>query len=292
MLDLVLQQLTNGVANGMSYALLALGLTLIFGVLHVINFAHGEMFMLGGGIAVLASQLLGVPYLLTIPVAAVGTGAAAWLIDKAAVGPLLDSKDGSTNVLLSTFAVSLLLLHGSLAAVGPAPRRLDGIPGTLELGGVAITWQRVAVVVLGIVLLLGVDATLRKTSLGKRIRAVSQSAFAARAVGIPVEQVRTVTFMGAGALAGIAGALMAPITLFTAHMGQHAVINAFVIVVLGGMGNPWGAVLCGVLLGVAEALLSIYLSAELSSAVIYTVLLAALLVRPQGIFTRAAGARY
>lgn len=291
MLDLLLQQISNGIAAGMSYALLALGLTLIFGVLHIINFAHGEFYMLGGGVAVVTGQWLGLPYLVAFPAAAVFVGAVAWLVEKLAVKPMLDKRDGDTNVLLSTFAVSLLFIHGVLGAVGPAPMRVDGFPGTLELGPVALTWQRVAIIGSGIVLLLVVDLLLRRSVLGKRIRAVSQSAFAARAVGIPVDQVRTVTFVGAGALAGLAGVLLAPVILFTPHMGQHAIINAFVIVVLGGMGNPWGAVLCGIGLGVAESVLSIRVPAELASAAIYAILLVVLLVRPQGLFTRATANR-
>jgi len=291
MFDLVLQQLSNGVAVGMSYALLALGLTLIFGVLHVINFAHGEFYMLGGGAAVLVGSVLGAPYFAAVLAAGLGVAVVAWGVNRVAVQPVIDSKRGLTTVLLTTFAVSVLLQHSVLGAIGPAPLQVEGVQGTLDLGPVTLTWQRVLIIGVGVCFVLGVDWVLRSTLLGKQIRAVSQSSFAARAVGIPVDAVRTITFIGAGALAGAAGALLAPVVLFTPSMGQHAVINAFVIVVLGGMGNPRGAVLCALLLGILEALFSIVMSHEMGSAAIYAILLVALLFRPQGLFSKTQTGR-
>ena len=120
--------------------------------------------------------------------------------------------------------------------------------------------------------------------LGKRVRAIAQSAYAARVVGIDVARVRTATFVGAAALASAAGALVAPITLFTPTMAQHVIVNAFVVVVLGGMGSAAGAVVCGLALGVLEALASIVLPQELGTALVYGLLLATLLARPQGLF--------
>ena len=286
MLDLILQQLTNGLALGMSYALVALGLTMVFGVLHIINFAHGEFYMLGAAGAVLLPLKGGLPYGAAVPVAVTGVALVAWIVDRVTVRPVLDNRDGATTVLLTTFAVSLLLEHGVLGTLGPAPVRVEGLDGTLSIGPVALTLQRVLVIGVGIVLLVALELVLRRTVLGKRIRAVAQSPFASRVVGIPIDSVRTVTFVGAAALAGLAGCLLAPIVLFTPVMGQHVIISAFVIVVVGGMGNVAGAVVCGIVLGVLEALASIVMPQEIGSAVIYALLLVMLLVRPQGLFAR------
>lgn len=286
-MELAAQQIVNGLSAGMAYALVALGLTLIFGVLHVINFAHGEFYMLGAAGAVLLTLKGGLPYGPAVALAVLGVAILAWVVDRLTVRPVLDNKDGATTVLLTTFAVSLLLEHGVLGTLGPSPVRVEGLDGTLSIGPVALTYQRVLVIGAGLALLVGLELVLRRTVLGKRIRAVAQSPFASRVVGIPIDSVRTITFVGAAALAGLAGCLLAPIVLFTPVMGQHVIISAFVIVVVGGMGNVAGAVICGILLGVLEALASIVMPQEVGSAVIYALLLVMLLVRPQGLFARA-----
>jgi len=288
MTDLLLQQAVNGLTQGMSYALVALGLTMIFGVLHVINFSHGELYMLGGLVTVVATSMLGLPFAVAVIVAVVAVVAVAAVVDLVAVKPVLPKKDGPSTVLLTTFAVSLLLHQGVLAAWGPNPARVDGITGSVALGPVVVTGSRLLVLAAGVAILLAIEYALRRTGLGRRIRAVAQSEYAAHVVGIDVARVRTLTFLGAAAIAGIAGALMVPVSLFTPSMGQHAIITAFVVVVVGGMGNPTGAVVCGLVLGVLEAIASTVMPQELGTAAIYALLLVSLLVRPNGLFSRAA----
>jgi branched-chain amino acid transport system permease protein len=288
MLDLLLQQAVNGITQGMAYALIALGLTMIFGVLHVINFAHGELFMLGGLVAVLATAVLGLPYVAGVGAALVVVALLAVLVDVLAVRPLLDTSDGPSTVLLSTFAVSLLLYQGVLTAWGPNPERVEGLSGVLSLGPVSVTYQRLLVLAAGVVLLGLIELVMRRTLVGKQIRAVAQSAYAARVVGIDVAKVRSLTFFGAAALAGVTGALVAPISLFSPAMGQHAIINAFVVVVIGGMGSATGAVICGLALGILEAMLSVVIPQEIGAAIIYALLLVALFVRPEGLFGKVA----
>ncbi|CAO3428045.1 branched-chain amino acid ABC transporter permease [Azospirillum endophyticum] len=286
MFELLLQQTANGLALGMAYALVALGLTLIFGVLHVINFVHGDLYMVGGLVTTLVTGALGGPYLAALPAAIVIVALLAWLIDRAAVRPILDKPDGASIALLSTFAISLLLHQGVLASWGTQPARVDGVPGVQVFGPVAVTNQRLLLLGSGLLLLLGLELALRCTHFGKTLRAVAQNPFAARVVGIDVQRVRSVTYVGAAALAGLAGALLTPIVLFAPSMGQHIVISAFVIVVVGGMGNISGAVTCGLGLGVLEALLSTVMPQEIGSTAIYALLLVTLLIRPQGLFAR------
>ncbi len=288
MLDLLLQQAVNGLTQGMAYALVALGLTMIFGVLHVINFAQGELYMLGGLVAVVATSMLGLPYAAAIPLAIVAVVAVAAVVDLVAVRPVLPQKDGPSTVLLSTFALSLLIHQGVLTAWGPNPARVEGIVGSVSLGPVVVTGDRLLVLAAGIVILLAIEFALRRTGLGRRVRAVAQSEFAARVVGIDVARVRTLTFLGAAAVSAVAGALMAPVSLFTPSMGQHTIITAFVVVVIGGMGNATGAVVCGLALGVLEALASTFMPQDLGTAAIYALLLVSLLVRPTGLFGKPA----
>ncbi len=282
---LILQQIVNGLAQGMAYALVALGLTMIFGVLHVINFAQGELYMLGGLVAMLATTYLGIPYVGAVPLAVVSVVGVAAVVDFIAVKPVLVDRDGPSTALLSTFAASLLIQQAVLTTWGPNPASVEGLDGSLSLGPIVVTNHRLLVLATGVALLLLLEYALRRSSLGKKVRAVAQSEYAASVVGVNVPFVRTATFLGAAAVAGVAGALIAPISLFTPAMGQHAIITAFVIVVVGGMGNATGAVVCGLLLGVMEALASIFMSEEIGAAAIYALLLVSLLVRPKGLFS-------
>jgi len=287
-MELIAQQIVNGLSAGMAYALVALGLTLIFGVLHVINFAHGEFYMLGGLAAVLGVQHLGLPYIATLVIVPLVLAVVGMLIERASVGPLLPRPDGLSDALLSTYAVSLLLADVVLALRGPAPERIDGIDGALQIGGVVIGHQRLFVFVLGLVLIGVLDFTLRRTRFGKQMRAVAQNRFAAQVVGIDVKAMGMRTFMLGAALAGLAGALLVPISQFTPLMGHNVVIKAFVVVVVGGMGSVAGAVVCGLGLGVVEALLGLALPEGFTTALVYSLLLVTLMVRPQGLFGKVA----
>jgi len=286
MTDLLLQQLVNGLSIGMGYALVALGLTLIFGVLHILNFAHGELFMVGGLVTVVLANLLGWPYLATIPAAGLGVAALAWLVDQVAVRPLAGTPDGPSTALLTTFAAGLLIQQAVLASWGAQPSRVDGLQGVLRLGPVMLTVQRAFVFGAGLALLAGVELVLRHTRFGQSLRALSQNGFAAQVVGIDVRRARSLTYVVAAALAGVTGALLTPVILFSRDMGASMIINAFVIVVVGGMGNAAGAAACGLLLGVCEALLSSFVPQEIGTALIYSLLLLTLLIRPHGLFAR------
>ena len=268
----------------MAYALVALGLTLIFGVLHVINFAHGEFYLVGALGLVIFSDVLGVPYVFALLGGTLGAAALGWVVDRVAVrGPLNERGDYST-VLLSTYAVSLLIFQSVIWFWGTSPRRIDGVVGAVEIGFITITYNRAVVLMAGILLLAAIEWVVRTRAFGRELRAVAQDAFAAKVVGIDVKAIRSNTFIMSTAIAGFAGALLTPITLFSPLMGQAVLIKAFVVVVIGGMGNISGAVICGLLLGVMEALLGRLLTPGLALALIYALLLVALLVRPQGIF--------
>lgn len=286
-MGLLAQQFVNGLSLGMGYVFVALGLTLIFGILGVINFSHGELYMLGGLFAVLGAQHLELPYAAAVVFASLLVGAVAWGVDQVAVRPLMDRKDGHSTVLLSTFAVSLLLYHGVLFQWGPAPKRLQGLEGITSIGPVTISHQRLLVLGAGLLLLILLEWMLKRTHWGREMRAVAQNTFAARVVGINVAAVGTSTYVLAGVLAGLAGALITPIALFTPLMGQHVIIKAFVVVVIGGMGSITGAVVCGLSLGLLEAIVGSYISSGLVLALIYSLMIVALLLRPHGLFGSA-----
>lgn len=285
MWEIWVQQLFNGLSAGMAYALVALGLTLIFGVLHVINFAHGEFYLMGGLGLVVIVQATGIPYPVAVLGAVIVAAAVSWIVDRVVVRDVVDRPGGFSTVLLATYAVSLLVSQAVFFTWGSAPQRVDGIPGILEIGGVTITYQRLVVVFAGMAVLVVLDLVLRRSALGRETRAVAQDAFAARVVGIDVRRVRTVTFVISGAIAGLAGALLTPISLFSPHMGEAVLIKAFVVVVIGGMGNVGGAVVAGVSLGLLEAILGRFIAPGFALALIYSLLVAVLLVRPNGLLS-------
>jgi branched-chain amino acid transport system permease protein len=286
-MDLLLQQIVNGLSVGMGYALVALGLTLVFGVMHVVNFAHGEFYMLGGLAACMATGTLSLSYWVALPLTALVGGLAGWLVDRLAVRGVLDRKGGDGNVMLTTFAASLIIFELVLGTVGTQPTRVPGLEGGVDIGPVYISLQRLLIFGVGVVLLVVLHAIVQRSSVGRQMRAVAQDAFAAHVVGINVQATGTATFVLAAMLAAIAGGVLVPVANFTPFMGSNMIIKAFVVVIIGGMGSISGAVLCGLLLGVLEAVGSIYLQQGIALILIYSLILVGLLVRPQGLFGRA-----
>lgn len=283
MFEVIVQQLINGLSTGFGYALIALGLTLAFGVLHVINFGHGEVVMLGALTVVLAHTHLGLPYLAALPLAALVGGLVGWVFDALAVRPLLTRPGGRTDVLLTTFAVGVLFYQVVLSVWGPAPARVDGIAGRIEIAGIGLTWQRLFIMLTSIVVLFALERLARRTRFGVEMRALAQNEHAARVVGIDVRAVGTRTFLLAAAIAGFGGALLAPITSYAPTLGQAVLIKAFVIVVLGGLGSTTGAVICALGVGVLEAMLGLVVEESVAAGSIYGLMLLTLLLRPQGL---------
>lgn len=286
-MDLLLQQIVNGLSVGMSYALVALGLTMIFGVLHVINFAHGEFYMLGGLAAMVVTSKWNLPYGYALGICVLVGAAAGFLVDRLTVRGVLEKKGGQGNVMLTTFAASLITFDLVLATVGSQPVRVPAVEGAIEVGPVVVTNQRLLLLGVGVALMLLLQAAMRFTKLGRNMRAVAQDDFAARVVGINVAATGTATFVLAAILAALAGAVLVPISNFTPAMGGNVIIKAFVVVIVGGMGSIGGAVTCGLLLGVLEAIGSIYVPQGIALILVYSLILVGLLVRPQGLFGRA-----
>lgn len=283
MAEVLVQQLLNGLSIGFGYALIALGLTLAFGVLHVINFGHGEVVMLGALSVVLATTYLGVPYLAALPLSVLVGGVVGWVFNAVAVAPLLPRPEGRTDILLTTFAVGVLFNQAVLSVWGPAPARVDGLQGRIDLAGIGLTGQRLFIIGASIAALFVLDRLARRTRFGVELRALSQSERAARVVGIDVRSVGTKAFLLASAIGGLGGALLAPITSYSPLLGQAVLIKAFVIVVLGGLGSAAGAVVCALAIGVLEAMLGMAMEEGIAAAAVYSLMLLVLLVRPQGL---------
>ncbi|WP_158289947.1 branched-chain amino acid ABC transporter permease [Ramlibacter sp. WS9] len=280
----ILQQVLNGLSTGMTYVVLALGLTLVFGVLHVMNFAHGDLYMVGALIAFIAAAQHQLPYGWAVLLAIGCSGLLAIVIDRLAVRPLVARKQGSADTLLSTYALSLLVSEAVLAVWGPTPQAVPGLVGSVDFIGITLTYQRTLVLVAGLLMVAGVHMVLRHTLFGKQIRALAEDRFAAAVVGIPVRRIGSQTFVLAGVLAGAAGALMVPVLTFSPVMGHNVLTKIFAVVVIGGMGSVRGTLVCGLALGVLETFGSMYFSATVNLALVYVLLLLVLLFKPAGLF--------
>lgn len=286
-LALLPQFLANGVVNGASYVLVAVGLTLVFGILNVVNFAHGEFFMLGGYAAVTASAVLGWPLVPTLIVTVVALAVFGALAERAVFRPL-GQRDPS-NAIIASFGLSVMLQNAALLVFGPQPKSLKtelaAVP--VHLGPVFLTGQRVLIVGVTIAVVTVLFLVLRFTWTGRALRAMAQHPTVAQITGVNVRKVAVITFAIAAAMAGVAGALMSSVFLVQPTTGAMLVMKAFTVVILGGMGSVAGAVLAGVGLGIIEALVSGYLGNALRDMIGFILVIVMLLTRPQGLLGRS-----
>ncbi len=285
-----LQQVVNGVTIGVVYALIAIGLTLVFGILGVINFAHGEFYMIGAFLTYTLTVRLGLEYFLALALTIAGGAAVGLLAERLAVRPLKDRH--MFTVVLSTLGLSIFLENGALLVWGPDPREIELAWGSrpLLIGGVVITFLRVAVLGTAAALIVALTWFIRRTTWGMAMRAVAANRDAAALMGIPVDRVYAITFAVGSALAGVAGGLLGAMFTIEPTMGEWAVVKAFSVVIMGGMGHVPGAVLGGIILGVAESLGAGFLPGGTSykDGIGYAILILVLLYRPQGLFGRGA----
>ena len=285
-----LQQVVNGVTIGVVYALIAIGLTLVFGILDVINFAHGELYMLGAFLTYGLTAGLGLPYFVALALTMVGTAVAGLLAERLTVRPLRGRH--MFTVVLSTLGLSIFLQNGALFLWGPDPRDIDLAWGSrpLVVGGVVITYLRLAVLGTSAALIAGLTWFIRRTTWGMAMRAVAGNRDAAALMGIPVSRIYAITFAVGAGLAGVAGGLLGAMFTIEPSMGEWAVVKAFCVVIMGGMGNVPGAVLGGIMLGVAENVGAGFLPGGTSykDGIGYAILILVLLCRPQGLFGRGA----
>ena len=292
-LSLTLQQSINGIYLGCLYVMVALGLTLIYGVMNQINFAHAD-FVTAGAFAAfftatrLATKVLGLPdttgYLLSIVFAA-GAGALLGLAVNAAVFAPLRDRGDELRPLVATIGVSVLLENGQLALFGPIPYQFDSpfTRETIRFGKIFFSQQRVLVVAAAALAIGALYVFMKFTFLGKALRAVSQDRETAGLMGINQNFLIGLTIVIASALAGMAGALLGPVIVLTPFAGTTVIVKAFAIVIIGGFGNMEGAIIAGILVGLIEAFTVQYLGSGLIDLVVFVLLLFMLVVKPTGL---------
>ncbi|SNR84701.1 branched-chain amino acid ABC transporter permease [Actinomadura mexicana] len=283
----VWQSVVTGLLMGGLYGLIAMGLTLIFGVLDIVNFAHGALLAIAMFIAFGVVQGTGLHPYLTLLVAV----PALFLIGAAVHRGLLGGTGGASleNQLLITLGLSLLLENGLLMFFGAEPKNV-ALPGDFQfsLFGAVVSGARLYAFLGAVLIGAALFWMLRRTRFGTAIRAVASNRPGAELVGVNVRRVHTLTFAIGTACAGAAAVLAAPLVTVTPTLGEQFNITAFVVVVLGGMGNVAGALAGGLLIGLVEQLTTIYMDGQSSLLGVFAVFLVVLFLRPQGLFGRRA----
>ncbi len=289
----LLQQIVNGVAWGSLYALIALGYTMVYGVLRLINFAHGDVYMIGAMVAFYAAQAWLTPGepsaaaffgLLALSMAA--CGALGFTIERLAYRPL--RRAPKLTVLITAIGVSLLLENGGQLVFGPDPKFFPTLIETRELSpgsGLVITNVQLLILAVSLTLMIGLQWLVYRTRVGTALRAVSYSAEAASLMGIDVNRMISLTFVLGSMLAGAAGVLVGISNpKIEPLMGIMPGLKAFVAAVVGGIGNIPGAMAGGILMGLSETLVVGYVSSTYRDAIAFVILIVVLLVRPSGLF--------
>jgi branched-chain amino acid transport system permease protein len=287
-LEMGLPQIVLGLVNGAFYALLSLGLAVIFGMLHVINFAHGAQFMMGAFVAWMLLNWLGIGYWPALILSPLIMGVLGVAIERL----LIRRVQGADPLygLLLTFGLALMIegifrqYFGSSGMPYAPPASLTGMP--LDLGFMILPMYRAWVVVAALILSLGTWLVIEKSRLGAYLRAATENAALVQAFGVNVPRLVTLTYAGGVALAALAGVLAAPIYSVNPQMGSSLIITVFAVVVIGGMGSILGSVVTGFALGLVEGMTKVFYP-EAASTVIFVVMAIVLLVRPAGLFGRA-----
>ena len=277
------QVLWYGVMNGSAYVLFAIGLALGFGVMRVMNFAHGELYMLGGMGIFVFTHYLGLNLLVAAAVSIFLVAMFGIVVNRVAVLPVY--RVSILAPMISTLALSLMLLYG-FEAIFTTTAKLIRSPLTKVwfVGGVHFSAIGLTVVLTAALVTAGLYLFLQRTRMGKQMRATVQNITGARLVGINTTRVYDYTFFIVAGLAALGGILMALLHTANTAMGQPALILGFVIVIVAGMGNLVGATVVALIVGIIESVLSFYAVAEYTQAFLYLILVIVLLVRPRGLF--------
>jgi branched-subunit amino acid ABC-type transport system permease component len=284
LLAVLLPQLLHGLVFGAALGLLALGLTVIFGLLGVMNFAHGELFMLGAyaGIGVIGATG---SFWLALLAAPIIVGVVGAVTEVATLRPIYQREP--LYGLILTFGLALVFREGVRQIWGGDMRRiLPPFPGSTPLLGMTYPNYRLFLLAASAVVLLAIWLFFTRTRAGIIVRAAVQDAEMLDGLGVDVRRVFTLTFAGSGALAALAGLLLAPVFTVYPQMGVEMILLAFIVVILGGMGSLGGSVVAAFIIGVAQSLFSLWMNPQRVAIAIFGIMIVVLIVRPRGLFGR------
>lgn len=280
-----LEQIINGLSTGSMYALVAVGYTMVYGIAKMINFAHGEIIMVGAYITYVCMSLLGLPMFIAVAISIIGCAILGVATERVAYRPLRGA--GSLTVLITAIGVSYLLQNVFLIIFGSASLTFPKIipSGTISLGSITMSYVTIATLIITAISTVLLLFFVNKTKLGKAMRAVSEDGKAAQLMGINVDTTIALTFAIGSALAAIAGVIYGTkFSLINPYIGAMLGIKAFIAAVLGGIGSIQGAMIGGIIIGIAESFTITYISSAFSDAVVFGILIFILLVKPAGLF--------
>lgn len=276
------QIIINSISIGAIYALLALGLTLLFGIMDILFFAHGAMYMLGAYAAYYLCTKLGLNYFLTIPAGIAIIGLLGVVMEKGLFRPI--RKDHIAIIFLA-IGLNWFLESTGFIAFGLRPKPVNSVfLGQLRFLGASISWERAVVVIVGLVAVLGLYIFLMKTRWGLGMRAFAEDPVAAELQGISNDTVCSLGFLIGCGLAGLAGLLVAPIFIITPTMGSHAVLVSLLVIGLGGLGSIPGALFSAFIIGIIESFGTSYLGADITWGMIFIFVVIFLVIKPTGLF--------
>ena len=281
-LTLLAQSILNGLAAGWIYILVALGLTLVFGIMNVVQFAHGEIYMLGAYCSYFLIKLYGFSFWEALPLSALLVGLLGIVLERFFFRPFRGRFEPSIIV-----AVGLMLLLQTIAVVGfgTDTKSMGGIiPGVLKVSGVTLSWDRLIAILVGIILVAALFLMIKKTKTGQAMVAISQDIYAASLQGIDVNRISAFAMVIGCALAAIAGSLMGSIFSTSPFMGTSAITKGIAVIILGGLGSIPGAVVGGFILGLIDGLIPPLLSSTMAGIVGFGVIIIVLILRPRGLF--------
>jgi branched-chain amino acid transport system permease protein len=286
-LDQFLQHLLNALILGGTYALLGIGLTLIFGIMRVVNFTHGELYAFGAYMVYFFAMVLGVNFFLALILAVLFGIALGGAIELTLLRRLRDANI-DTTMLVMIGAWIVMQNAEQLVWSGVAKSIVTPFPEhPLVLGPVSVSWTRVFVFAVAALLIVGAQLLIQRTRLGKAMRATFQDRDTAALMGVNINAIYTATFALGSGLAAAAGALLGPVFVVTPTMGNRAALKAFAIVILGGLGNIKGATIGGFILAFVEEIGAGYVSSGYRDAMGFLLIIIVLLFKPTGLFTRA-----
>lgn len=284
MLELAIKIVVNGLTTSVVYILMALGFTLIFGIMRVVNFAHGELYMVAAFLVYVLVGTLGWNYYLAVILAAVTLGLFGALLERVLFRPFIGRE---LNGMIMALAVSITLQATGFILFGPNELSVERpVSGVFHIGTLIVPRDRIAVGVIALFILGGFYLFMRYTKMGLAMRAVVQDEEIASIHGVRPKIIHPFAFGLGAMLAGFAGALMAPIYTIHPYMGSQPMLKAFIVVILGGLGSIPGAVLGGVVLGLMESLFATMINTTVATMVSFGVVVVILLLKPTGLLGR------
>lgn len=284
-LPLIFEQIINGLVLGSMYALVASGLTLIWGTMRMLNFAHGEFYMLGGYLLLTFFSAWGMPALAAVPFAVLCAFLAGLFVERIAVHPLLSRPQWEFSTIVSTLAVSILMQNGALHLFGKDIRNVPYfLNGVVSMFGMRLSYQRLLILGIAILVMVAMWFLISKSRFGRALRATAMDRDAARLYGVNVNRIYTLTFGIAAGLAALAACMLSSINSINPWMGGPVMLKGFVVVVLGGLGSFHGAIIGGLLIGLIEAGGVILWSSQWREVLSFSILILILWVRPWGLF--------